>query len=89
MIIDDPQADSAPPTEEDLEKAKKWFEHTFADRLDNASLINYPLIYIQSRLHEADEPGVIVDEPDGAPYCQYCGALTQRACDCGPIAENN
>ena len=26
---------------------------------------------------------------DGAPYCQYCGALKRSACDCGPIADNN
>lgn len=30
-----------------------------------------------------------VDEPDGAPHCQYCGAKRERDCGCGPIAENN
>ena len=26
---------------------------------------------------------------DGAPYCQFCRALTRKGCDCGPIADNN
>ena len=30
-----------------------------------------------------------VDNYDGAPYCQYCGALSRKHCDCGPIADNH
>jgi hypothetical protein len=26
---------------------------------------------------------------DPTPYCSYCGAMSSRNCDCGPIAENN
>jgi len=25
---------------------------------------------------------------DPTPWCSYCGSMTPRGCDCGPIAEN-
>ena len=30
-----------------------------------------------------------LDNYDGAPWCQYCGARRERGCECGPIAENH
>ena len=30
-----------------------------------------------------------IENYDGAPYCQYCGAVKKKYCDCGPIAANN
>jgi hypothetical protein len=30
-----------------------------------------------------------IDNYDPSPWCQYCGAKTRKACDCGPIANNN
>jgi hypothetical protein len=45
-----------------------------------------------SRL-DADFDALMVDEEnadyDGAPWCQYCGAKSERGCDCGPIASNH
>ena len=29
------------------------------------------------------------DNYDPSPYCQYCGAMRQQDCNCGPIAANN
>jgi hypothetical protein len=26
---------------------------------------------------------------DPSPYCQYCGAMTEAGCKCGPIADNH
>ena len=31
----------------------------------------------------------LLEPPDPAPYCQYCGARREQDCHCGPIAENN
>ena len=30
-----------------------------------------------------------IDEYDPSPWCQYCGSMTEKDCDCGPIAENH
>ena len=26
---------------------------------------------------------------DPTPWCNSCGSMTKRGCDCGPIADNN
>ena len=30
-----------------------------------------------------------INEYDPTPYCAWCGAMSEKACGCGPIAENN
>ena len=32
---------------------------------------------------------LVGEQPDPAPYCQYCGARRRADCHCGPIAENH
>lgn len=29
------------------------------------------------------------EETDPSPYCQYCGAMRETTCTCGPIVDNN
>lgn len=29
------------------------------------------------------------DDDDPSPWCQYCGAMDEKDCDCGPIADNH
>lgn len=30
-----------------------------------------------------------IEDDDPSPYCQYCGAMTEAGCKCGPIADNH
>ena len=35
-----------------------------------------------------DEIQILIDEYDPTPYCNRCGAMKMKNCDCGPIARN-
>lgn len=35
------------------------------------------------------DAGAIDDDYDPSPWCQYCGAMEQEHCKCGPIAANH
>jgi hypothetical protein len=39
------------------------------------------VINLDCQVHSADY--------DPSPYCQYCGAMTEAGCKCGPIVDNH
>jgi pyruvate/2-oxoglutarate dehydrogenase complex dihydrolipoamide acyltransferase (E2) component len=30
-----------------------------------------------------------IKDYDPTPFCSWCGSMTRKGCDCGPLAENN
>jgi hypothetical protein len=51
----------------------------------------YHVIYLEPSVYHALVKYVesIKANYDPSPYCQYCGAMERKHCDCGPIAANN
>lgn len=50
-------------------------------------------LYTQLLRERADHPCTpeqqAGEDIDPTPWCAGCGAMKQKDCDCGPIAENN
>ena len=44
---------------------------------------------IDENENEGYDPSADLWDGDPTPYCSWCGAMTEKNCDCGPISADD
>src|SRR5690606_7445421 len=83
LIIDDPLNPAQAMSAHGRDLANRWFDHTFASRLDDKS--QGSIVLVMQRLHQHDLSGYLLDKGNWKHLCLPAIATAARIHDFGRI----